>query len=164
MLDIATALRMTSAWRPCSYFSSQHDHRGWERLGFGVFLWQCGHSGEAARNPDQIQAFLETYRNIENAGSHKQLQADLIQHHWMRHGGNWWTFFHLIDVLFKHLFVFATNFFIIRIWTLVVIRIIVSLCAIENYELLCFILLYYAFEINYVAYKCWNMQKPCFAV
>jgi hypothetical protein len=37
-------------------------------------------------NPDKIQAFLETYQNIENVGIHKQLKADLIQHHWQRHG------------------------------------------------------------------------------
>jgi hypothetical protein len=39
------------------------------------------------RNPEKILAFLETYRNIENAGTHKQLKEDLIQHHWQRHGG-----------------------------------------------------------------------------
>ena len=57
-------------------------------LDLEFFFDNVGTRVKPARNPDQIQAFLETYRNIENAGSHKQLQADLIHHHWMRHGGN----------------------------------------------------------------------------
>jgi hypothetical protein len=39
------------------------------------------------RNPNEIQAFLETYRNIENAETHWQLKNDMLEHHWQRHGG-----------------------------------------------------------------------------
>jgi hypothetical protein len=57
-------------------------------LDLEFFFDNVGTRVKPARNPDHIQAFLETYRDIENAGSHKQLQLDLIQHHWMRHGGH----------------------------------------------------------------------------
>jgi hypothetical protein len=39
-----------------------------------------------SRNPDKIQAFLETFQNIENWATHKQLKEDIIQHHWRQHG------------------------------------------------------------------------------
>ena len=38
------------------------------------------------RNPNYVQAFLETYREIESEETHKQLQLDLIEHHWQLHG------------------------------------------------------------------------------
>ena len=38
------------------------------------------------RNPDRIQAFLETYRQIEDRGTHTQLRDDLIEHHWQLFG------------------------------------------------------------------------------
>ncbi|XP_071681754.1 uncharacterized protein [Lolium perenne] len=57
-------------------------------LDLEFFFDNVGTRVKPARNPDHIQAFLETYRDIENTGSHKQLQLDLIQHHWMRHGGH----------------------------------------------------------------------------
>ena len=39
-----------------------------------------------ARNPDSMQAFLETYREIENDATHKQLQLDLVEHIWQLYG------------------------------------------------------------------------------
>jgi hypothetical protein len=56
-------------------------------LNVEFFFDNVGTRVKPARNPDQIEAFLETYRNIENDGAHKQLPLDLIQHHWQRHGG-----------------------------------------------------------------------------
>ena len=32
------------------------------------------------RNSDRIEAFLPTYREIEDAKTHKQLQLDLVEH------------------------------------------------------------------------------------
>jgi hypothetical protein len=34
------------------------------------------------RNPDHIQEFHETYRQIEDSAMHTQLNNDLIEHHW----------------------------------------------------------------------------------
>jgi hypothetical protein len=51
------------------------------------FFDNVGTRVKPTRNLDKIQVFLETYRNIENAGTHKQLKADLIRYHWQRHGG-----------------------------------------------------------------------------
>ena len=39
-----------------------------------------------ARDPNRIRAFLQTYKEIENANTHFQLQEDLIEHHWQRAG------------------------------------------------------------------------------
>jgi hypothetical protein len=38
------------------------------------------------RNPGRIQAFLETYQQIENLATHTQLNNDLIEHQWQLHG------------------------------------------------------------------------------
>jgi hypothetical protein len=46
-----------------------------------LFLDNIGTRVKPTRNPDKIQAFLETYQNIEYADTHKQLNKDLIQHH-----------------------------------------------------------------------------------
>jgi hypothetical protein len=46
------------------------------------FFDNVGTRVKPTKNPDRIQAFLETYRNIENTGIHKQLKVDLIKHHW----------------------------------------------------------------------------------
>jgi hypothetical protein len=56
-------------------------------LNLEFFFNNVGTRVKPTRNPDKTQAFLETYQNIKNAGTHKQLKADLIQHHWQRHGG-----------------------------------------------------------------------------
>jgi hypothetical protein len=47
------------------------------------FFDNVGTHVKPTRNPDKIPAILETYWNIENADTHKQLRvdADLIQHH-----------------------------------------------------------------------------------
>ena len=37
---------------------------------------------------DEINAFLETYRKIENHDLHNQLQHDLIEHRWRLYGGD----------------------------------------------------------------------------
>jgi hypothetical protein len=56
-------------------------------LNLEFFFDNVGTQVKPSRNPNKIKAFLETYRNIENDGAHKQLPLDLIQHHWQRHGG-----------------------------------------------------------------------------
>jgi hypothetical protein len=33
-----------------------------------------------------MQAFLQTYLQIEDLAMHSQLQNDLIEHHWQLHG------------------------------------------------------------------------------
>jgi len=38
------------------------------------------------RNPDCVEAFLQTYREIENEDTHKKLQLDLVEHTWQLHG------------------------------------------------------------------------------
>ena len=39
-----------------------------------------------SRNPDRIEAFLQTSREIEDANTHKQLHLDLVDHIWQLHG------------------------------------------------------------------------------
>jgi hypothetical protein len=56
-------------------------------LNLEFFFNNVGTHVKALKNPDKIQAFLETFRNIENVGTNKQLKEKLIQHHWHRHGG-----------------------------------------------------------------------------
>ena len=51
-----------------------------------TFYDNVGSRVKPARNPDKVQAFLETYRQIENHDTHTQLQLDLIEHVWQRHG------------------------------------------------------------------------------
>jgi hypothetical protein len=51
------------------------------------FYDNVGSRVKPTRNPDEIQALLETYRNIENAETHWQLKNDMLEHHWQRHGG-----------------------------------------------------------------------------
>jgi hypothetical protein len=45
-----------------------------------------GSRAKPARDADEISAFLDTYRNIENRDSHNQLQHDLIEHQWQLYG------------------------------------------------------------------------------
>jgi hypothetical protein len=59
------------------------DERG---LNLSFFFDNVGTRVKPARNPDIVQAFLETYRLIENDKDAKQLQEDLVRHHWQRHG------------------------------------------------------------------------------
>jgi hypothetical protein len=60
------------------------DERG---LNLEFLYGNVGSRVKPTRNPDEIQAFLETYRNIENAETHWQLKNDLLEHHWQSHGG-----------------------------------------------------------------------------
>jgi hypothetical protein len=39
-----------------------------------------------SRNPDNVQAFLETYQQIGSDKDAKPLQEDLVRQHWQRHG------------------------------------------------------------------------------
>ena len=48
-----------------------------------------------ATDPDEINAFLETYRKIENYDSDNQLQHDLIEHRWQLYGGTFSLLIHL---------------------------------------------------------------------
>jgi hypothetical protein len=56
-------------------------------LNLEFFFDNVGTRVKPTRNSHKIQAFHETYRNIENADTHEKLKKDLIQHHWQRHGG-----------------------------------------------------------------------------
>jgi hypothetical protein len=38
------------------------------------------------RNPNRLEVFLQTCREIKDKATHKQLVNDLIQHHWQLHG------------------------------------------------------------------------------
>ncbi|XP_071685313.1 uncharacterized protein [Lolium perenne] len=55
-------------------------------LSLTCFYDNVGTRVEPQRNPDRIEAFLETHRQIENASTHAQLIYDLKMHHWQRHG------------------------------------------------------------------------------
>jgi len=59
------------------------DERGLNRE---FFYDNVGIRVQPQRNPDRIQAFLETHRKIEDAAMHVQLNNDLIDHHWMLNG------------------------------------------------------------------------------
>lgn len=55
-------------------------------LDLKFFFDNVGSHVKPTRNPNCIQAFLETYHEIEASGTHKQLQQDLINHHWQLNG------------------------------------------------------------------------------
>ena len=57
------------------------DERG---LNLEFFYDNVGSRVKPARDPNRIRAFLQTYKEIENADTHFQLQEDLIGHHWQR--------------------------------------------------------------------------------
>ena len=38
------------------------------------------------QDPDEITAFLETYRKIQDNAAHNQLRDDLIEHRWQLYG------------------------------------------------------------------------------
>ena len=59
------------------------DERG---LNLPCFYDNVGTRVQPERNPDRVEAFLETHRQIENAQTHHQLTNDLIDHHWQLHG------------------------------------------------------------------------------
>ena len=50
------------------------------------FYDNVGSRVKPARDPNRIRAFIQTYKEIENANTHFQLQEDLIEHHWQRAG------------------------------------------------------------------------------
>ena len=52
------------------------------------FYDNIGRRVKPARNPDEIAAFLETYRQIEDHDTHQQLREDLIEHQWQLYGNN----------------------------------------------------------------------------
>ena len=54
------------------------DKRG---LNLEFFYDNVGSRVKPARDPNRIRAFLQTYKEIENADIHFQLQEDLIEHH-----------------------------------------------------------------------------------
>jgi hypothetical protein len=51
-------------------------------LNLEFFYENVGSQVKPQRNPDSIQAFLETYQQIEDSAMHIQLNNDLIEHHW----------------------------------------------------------------------------------
>ena len=59
------------------------DERG---LRLPCFYDNVGTRVRPERNPDRIQAFLQTHREIEDSRTHNQLVEDLLQHHWQLHG------------------------------------------------------------------------------
>ena len=54
------------------------DERG---LNLPCFYDNVGTRVQPERNPNRVQAFLQTHREIESANTHCQLQKDLIEHH-----------------------------------------------------------------------------------
>ena len=59
------------------------DERG---LNLPCFYDNVGTRVQPERNPNRLQAFLQTHRDIESASTHRQLQKDLIEHHWQLYG------------------------------------------------------------------------------
>ena len=59
------------------------DERG---MNLEFFYDNVGSRVKPARDPNCIRAFLQTYKEIENADTHFQLREDLIEHHWQRDG------------------------------------------------------------------------------
>jgi hypothetical protein len=55
-------------------------------LNLPCFYDNVGTRVQPERNPDHLEAFLETHRAIENVDTHQQLQNDLIEHYWQLHG------------------------------------------------------------------------------
>jgi hypothetical protein len=58
-----------------------------KHLNLEFFFDNVGTRVKPSKNPDKIQALLETFRNIEYRGTHHQHKEDLFQHHWSHHGG-----------------------------------------------------------------------------
>jgi hypothetical protein len=54
-------------------------------LNLFFFLDNVGTRVKPSRNLDIVQYFVETYRLIEGNKDAKQLQEDLVRHHWQRH-------------------------------------------------------------------------------
>jgi hypothetical protein len=59
------------------------DERG---LTLPCFYNNVGTRVQPQRNPDRIEAFLQTHRDIENSTTHAQLVHDLKVHYWQLHG------------------------------------------------------------------------------
>ena len=59
------------------------DERG---LNLEFFYDNVGSRVKPQRNPDRIQAFLETYRQIEDRATHIQLHKDLVEQQWQLYG------------------------------------------------------------------------------
>ena len=59
------------------------DERG---MNLEFFYDNVGSRVKVARDPNRIRAFLQTYKEIENANTHFQLQKDLIEHQRQRAG------------------------------------------------------------------------------
>jgi hypothetical protein len=59
------------------------DERG---LNLTFFFDNVGTRVKPSRNPNTVQAFLETYRQIESDKDAKQPLEDLVRHHWQMHG------------------------------------------------------------------------------
>jgi hypothetical protein len=57
-------------------------------LNLQLFYDNVGSRVKTHRNPVRIQAFLDTYHQIENSATHTQLNNDLIEYHWQPHGEN----------------------------------------------------------------------------
>jgi hypothetical protein len=55
-------------------------------LNLSFFFDNVGTQIKSLRNPDIVQAFLETYRLIDSDKDAKQFQENLVRHHWQRHG------------------------------------------------------------------------------
>jgi hypothetical protein len=59
------------------------DERG---LNLPCFYDNVGIRVQPERNPNRLQAFLQTHREIEDANTHRQLLHDLVEHHGQLNG------------------------------------------------------------------------------
>jgi hypothetical protein len=59
------------------------DERG---LNLPCFYDNVGTRVQSERNPNRLEAFLQTHREIEDANTHHQLLHDLVEHHWQLDG------------------------------------------------------------------------------
>ena len=81
------------------------------------FYDNVGSRVKPARDPNRIRAFLQTYKEIENADTHFQLQEDLIEHHWQRAGQ--WLIFVFICICIHDKFCIALFKFATVIWIII---------------------------------------------
>jgi len=94
------------------------------------FFDNVGSCVKPQRNPNRVEAFPKTYRQIENRETHTQLHEDHMEHHSKLFGRQSPILFIFIYVWFEPFFPFRTIHYLFNylIWTIVVIWIIVVLC------------------------------------
>jgi hypothetical protein len=77
------------------------------------------------RNPDRIQAFLETYRQIEDSATHTQLNKDLIAPLAASRGKMMPSFIHSFHfLLLRHSFAFRTIHYLFKMIVVICLKLL----------------------------------------